>query len=506
MDIAFARAVRAGTDAMHAADPSARAALEGAQPPGWGGYDYSRLAAAVDVIEMSNEANSVEIARSLVPSLITLTTSAVADPPQIRAIWHELLLGGRGLILWDENNAFVAEDGAPTARGRVLGGLAAELRSGLAAQLIASPPVTDPVAILYSPASQRTQWLLDRKADGKPWVERGSETEYLDKNPVRAAWQLTAGMLTHLGVQPRWVTRAMIEEGVLRTGHIRVLLLPHAIALSPEEAQQIRGFATTGGIVLTDTEPGLFDAHSRRLARPLLADLTGAGGPIVPMPEPRPDSKAGDPEALVWMQRILEKAGVRPRFTVSRSGGGLAADIDARVFHNGDATIIGLQRDGADSGGNAGRDIVIGFKEPVYVYDLRDPGPVQHAAEITVTLDAVAPALIAVALTRLPTLAVTGPAEARLGTVAEFRIAPVGIPPAEKRIVHVEAITPAGTVISALTANIAVNRGRATWRLPLASTDPIGTWSVRMVDVLAGLTMQHTLTVFGAAAATPGRK
>ncbi len=37
MDVAFARAVGAGTEAVHAADPSARAALEGAQPPGWGG-------------------------------------------------------------------------------------------------------------------------------------------------------------------------------------------------------------------------------------------------------------------------------------------------------------------------------------------------------------------------------------------------------------------------------------------------------------------------------------
>jgi len=98
MDIAFARAVRAGTDAVHAADPSARAALTGGQLPGWGGYNYSQLAAAVDVIEMSNEGNSVEIARSLAPGLITLMTSfpSVGEPQQIHAIWHELLLGGRG--------------------------------------------------------------------------------------------------------------------------------------------------------------------------------------------------------------------------------------------------------------------------------------------------------------------------------------------------------------------------------------------------------------------------
>ena len=43
MDQSFADALRAGTDAVHAADPTALAAIEGGQIPGWGGYDYSRL-------------------------------------------------------------------------------------------------------------------------------------------------------------------------------------------------------------------------------------------------------------------------------------------------------------------------------------------------------------------------------------------------------------------------------------------------------------------------------
>lgn len=344
MDVAFARAVRAGAAAVHAADPAALAGLEGGQVPGWGGYNYRHLASAVDVMEMGDDGDSVEIARSLAPGLITLMTSfpEASEQRQIKAIWHELLLGGRGVILWDENNAYVGDDGTPTPRGRALGALAAELRSGLAAQLIASTPETGPVAILYSPASQRTQWLLDRKADGKPWAERESETEYLDDNPVRAARRRAAAMLTHLGVQPRWLTRAMIEDAALQTGHIRVLVLPHAIALSPEEAGQIRDFASAGGTVLTNSEPGLFDVHSRRLARPLLADLTGASGPVVVMPELEGDGKAGDPAALERMRQILEKAGAMPRFTLSTPDGGLAAGVDARVFRDGDTTIIGL--------------------------------------------------------------------------------------------------------------------------------------------------------------------
>ena len=96
MDVAFARAVRAGTDAIHAADPRARAALEGAQIPGWGGYDYRRLGDAVDVIEMYDSGNNTEIAHSLFPKLILLMTAYGLLPEQVHRIWHQLLLGGRG--------------------------------------------------------------------------------------------------------------------------------------------------------------------------------------------------------------------------------------------------------------------------------------------------------------------------------------------------------------------------------------------------------------------------
>ena len=52
MDVAFARAVRAGTKAIHRGDPEALSALEGAQVPGRGGYDYGQLAPAVDAMEI----------------------------------------------------------------------------------------------------------------------------------------------------------------------------------------------------------------------------------------------------------------------------------------------------------------------------------------------------------------------------------------------------------------------------------------------------------------------
>ena len=76
MDVAFARALRMGTDAVHSADPTALAAIEGVQIPGWGGYDYSLLVDAVDVMELDDP----PLAHSLNPHLIMLNTSFGGEP------------------------------------------------------------------------------------------------------------------------------------------------------------------------------------------------------------------------------------------------------------------------------------------------------------------------------------------------------------------------------------------------------------------------------------------
>lgn len=99
MDAAFARAIRMGTTAIHAADPGAKSAIEGAQIPGWGVYDYTHLAGAVDVMEMYDGGGNLEIARALNPKLVILTTSFDAGPSATHELWRELLRGSSGVIL-----------------------------------------------------------------------------------------------------------------------------------------------------------------------------------------------------------------------------------------------------------------------------------------------------------------------------------------------------------------------------------------------------------------------
>ncbi len=365
MDVAFADALRRGTDAVHAADPHALAAIEGGQIPGWGGYDYTHLAHAVDVMEVYDSGENLPILRSLNPSLIPLTTAFGGGAPEWHWMWRELLRGARGLILWDENDSIVHADGTLGERGEGYVPLFAELHR-IAPVLFAATPQIDPIAILYSPASFRTQWMLDQQPKGDAWIERGAEKEDED-NAFRIAMRTYTASLSQLGLAPRFISAAMLPG--LRD---KVLILPDTLALSPADASAIAAFKARGGVVIADTPPGLYDAHSRRLQRPALepgvALLVG------------PDDRTG-------LATLLTGAGVKPVVNVVAPHD----DVEVHVFVRGDDTIVALQRSkpGAGTG-----EVTLALPQPMSVTDMltgKSLGRVQH---LNLTLDPVAPTLL----------------------------------------------------------------------------------------------------------------
>ena len=378
MDVAFARAVRAGTDALHDADPAALAGLEGGQVPGWGGYDYGLLAPALDLMEIYDVGDSTALARAANPGLVLLRTSY--GPGDSADAWRHLLQGGRGTIVWNEDNGVVAPDGTPKPRGRELAALATDLRA-LAPTLQASRPALDPVAVFVSQPSFRLQWLLDRKPGGGAWSDRSAGREYED-NAWRAARRETLQRLLGLGLQPHLITSLNADT----LAGLRVLILPHALALSDADIAAIRAFAASGGHVYADTPPGLFDAHLRRraVAPPGLAELPEAlqraGVP--------PDSAGLDAQAA-----LLAGAGVMPRARFRAPNGARAPGLEARWFHRDDADILSIQPVAAYA---APPEIDVEFPTPVIVHDLRRPAPPQSGTRIQLRLESADPVLLTI--------------------------------------------------------------------------------------------------------------
>jgi hypothetical protein len=482
MDEAFAEALKAGTDAAHAASPRALTAIEGGQIPGWGGYDYARLAHAVDVMELYDDGGNLEIARALNPDLVLLTTSAEGGAREAHRAWRELLRGTRGIILWDAKDELVAADGTPGERARDAAQTFQEIRGGLGALLINSVRETDPIAILYSPASFRLQWLLDWRDRGDAWARRDIESAYEDASEVRASMMAYARTLERSGLHPRFLSSDDLAKGALTRGKYRALILPHVLSLAPRASAAVRRFAAQGGLVIADVPPGAFDGHGRRLPRASLTELFPAGSA-----GPRPPRRAaaylppGDSHALA---RALRQHGVVPEIGMETAEGA-AGDVETFRFRTGGVRLIALQRE--LSAAAAPRDRVrLTLPHPAWVYDLRRHRPLGRHRRLSLSLEPIGPTILALAAAPLPALTLNGPSRARLGTAAVFRAGYGAPPPASPGVLHVEVSDPFGQPVPGYGGNVLTSARSTALRLrPVRNATP-GTWTIRVTDVLTG--------------------
>jgi len=501
MDVAFARAIESGTRAIHEADPEAVAAIEGAQIPGWGGYDYSRLAASVDAMELYDFGDNVEIVRSFNPGLIMLVTSVGRGAIEEHRVWREALRGIRGLILWDEKNEFVGENGTVGERGHGAAPYFAALRGGLGALLINSSRHTDPIGVLYSPASRRMQWLLDRRATAEDWSGRDASAEYQD-DTIRAATRNVARLIEHSGLQHRFISPQGLRRGELRSGNYRILMLPHTIALSSIEAKEISDFVEHGGIVVADGEPGIFDEHGRRMAKPALAEVFAGPATLAEASFAFGKGRAiyttfgdeGSRENRRAFSEILEAAGVRPRFPVAGGDGRPASDVETYVFENGEVTVVALLRDFVPSGDPSGQEAVfMTLPRLLNAYDLRTGQHLGNTDRLAVELGPVEPVLLALSPKPLAPPSISGPRKTHLGGDADFLIRLDS--PAAVDVVHLDAIDPAGNAVAHYSGNLLVTRGEVSTLLPFAVNDLPGVWTIRVKDILGGATAVTELQV-----------
>jgi len=458
MDLQFASALRMGTDAIHAADPTALAAIEGGQIPGWGGWDYSHLATAVDVMEIYDAGENTAIARSLNPALITLATHTRNARG---TAWQAVLRGAAGLILWDDADSLVTPTGAPGPWGREDAALFAELRNGLGALLLASPETPDPVAILYSPQSFRLQWLLDHRAQGDAWARRSSGAENKD-NPVRQAMRRAANALTEVGVIPTWITHDQLAQGALLRHPMTHLILPHTLSLSDADLAAIAAFQAAGGILISDGPAGLYDGNARLRRTPALtaASTTFTLSPRISLPLSL--SRTGTPTLTLRQNGAITILGIGS----ARSTPSSALDThEARV------------------------------PTPAYIHDLRANTPWQLTDRIPLNFHGEGPALIALSPTPLPEPRLTGPTTLHIGETAQFTLGLTGPTPARTTVLHIELRDPTGRLVPAYAGTVLLIGHDVAWPSPFRSTDPPGNWTITVHDALGGGTASAVVSL-----------
>ena len=518
MDVAYAGAIKMGVDAVRSADPEAYAGIEGGQMPGWGGYDYYRLAQSVTAIEPYDIGNNIEILRSINPRIAVMTTAFAQGPWEKQRVWYELLHGNRGIIIWDDKNGFITKEGAVGDRGREAAPYYNELRGGIGALLINSTRLADPIAIHYSQASMRTEWMLAQKPKGDAWaLRRSSADERMDNDflRLRESW---CRLIEDLGLQYNFVAYEQIEQGELIKRGYRVLILPHSSSLSAAEAHEIRAFVEQGGTVIADGLPGTFDAHSRKMDKPLLADVSlaasgyGRGrmvlitGDTLNYHQNRLVGKEGPVREMAG--RLLAESGVHPEFTVAGESGGYPVGIETHLFRNGGATIIALLTNPQLRVDELGppefksndrfarpRRVKLSLPQEMNVYDVRASKALGKQTSITVALDPYEPAILAASPVAFSELEISAPWRLRRGDSAQLGLSLGRRSPAATHILHLDVIDPAGKMVDYYSGNIIASGGRAAKLIPIALNDARGTWTVRAKDVMSGQTKMVTIEV-----------
>lgn len=523
MDITFADALLMGRKAVESVDPNAYVSIGGGQRPGWGGYDYARLTQALTAIEPYDIGNNVEIIRSLNPAMPMLSTGFANGPWEQQRVWRELFHGHRGLIIWDENHEYAGKDGQPGARGTEAAKYYNEIRDGAGALIINSDPATNPIAIHYSQASMRTEWMLARRPEGDKWIERGAKTERTDDEflRLRESW---CELIEDQGLQYDFVSYMQLEKGELLKRGYRALVLPRSSSLSMAEVNAIRTFVSQGGIAIADGDPGTFNEHSRRLEKSPLDELFGGAhnqavtirdfgkGKAIFLKAATlsylQDRLVGNESATHKVVGDLFRANkIVPPFAVTDTAGRSVVGVETHVFRNGGVDIITLMSNPLlrvdelgppDFQSNKRFEIPAQVKltlpAPLFIYNARTGEALGRMQSVNVTVGPYEPVILTVSPTAFEGLTISAPITGTRGSFVEIGISQ-GNTHAEQHVYHIDVFNPQGARVSHYSENLIASHGFGRKLIALAVNDEVGEWKIRVRDAFTGEARETGLLV-----------
>ncbi len=427
MDVSLARTLDDLRRAAREVDPQTPVGIEGTQmPSAFGGYDLWRLSQALDWVEPYDIGNAREIFGSFMPGKPIITTVFEKDSHHAsRRLWHLLLEGDRGCIVWwsedciDWNSA----DYALTPKARALAPVLKEMTSPLAQLFLRAERERDPIYILYSQPSIQVNWLLESTVDGSTWLRRFSsfEAEHNVAAKKRNGW---LKLFQDIGYSPQFIAADAVTTNLPNN---LWLVLSEALALSDEQAKIIdERVRSRRGTVFFDRPAALFDGHGR---------LRAGGNPLAYFGERSAVSIAtatayqGRTNLTIssWSEDMLAVARSRlsgtnrdavqfvARMTPIAREVSIPAETHTRIhrFKLGDARLIAFERnihyhmseDLKQAGGNEALEqpapIVAKLAQRGHVYELRTGAYLGETDTLTFTIDPWKPSLFAVTREKL---------------------------------------------------------------------------------------------------------
>ena len=380
----------------------------------------------------------------------------------------------------------------------------AAIRNGFGRLILSARRNDAAAAIFYSPSCYRARIIAMK------------DNSYLsardEQNNLLASLSAALG---DLQIGSRFVAYGQIARGEIQPQSTKVLFLWGALALSDVETEAIRHYLNDGGVVIADSEPGLYDEHCHKRAAGSLHDCLpregsnlknvgkgkfilyrGLGSGYVRDQErgygvngeatTAPLSAETSRSLAKFSAMLAEKAGLRPTFRLGDSRGRPFAQIASVTdFVDGPARYAACVVDGKHGQALDGRLEVNG---PGHLYDCREGKYLGPAGEIAVTLRAATGNLFALLPYRVERLDVVSPARASLGQPIDVQVTVAAQGgPFSRHFIVLQLRRPDGKDQSPHRWVVETEKGRVAAQLFLALNDPAGRWTLLARDVATGV-------------------
>ena len=216
--------------------------------------------------------------------------------------------------------------------------------------------------------------------------------------------------------------------------------------------------------------------------------------------------EGGDLRALV--QDILGIADVPRQVAISRVGGGDCHGIEVHPYVGGAMRIIGLHRnyqlrvselgppEYRKQDALAGKmKIKVAFGAESAVYDQRAGKYLGMKTDLTIDLAEYQPTVLTLLPAKIEGLTITAPGSAKRGGLVKAKLKLSAPALGDVHVFRVQVHGPDGKELRMLTRKLLAPKGAATWSIPLAVSDPAGTYTLHVRDVATGVTARHELKV-----------
>ena len=238
MDLSFVNFLARNQDYIRELDPDARVGIGGTQhPSALGGYDLWLLGTRLTFLDVYDGGGAVEAYRSFrTPRMRIVRSFGSPTRDSLAETWRLLLHGLDGVVKFLNNGFDDPDKPADTADDLK------ELQGGLYTLLKACVRDDDPIAIHFSQASIRGNYMMQQRLPTEVDNEIATESDHEREATFR--------LIEDLGLQWKFISTEQLERGEL--SRFKVLFMPGSWAVSDKEVDQIARFVENGGTVIAN--------------------------------------------------------------------------------------------------------------------------------------------------------------------------------------------------------------------------------------------------------------